>query len=129
MHLSFEWWLCMKVFIFRKSHAEFVGEVSCSQHRSPLSCLLTLHLYFPTSLDLFTHFTKILFFCTFLKKKNTYSVMFYVVIERKGGSRTATTSKMERFLLIVNGFNYYHKALHFGCCSSPRSASGKVTLT
>ena len=35
--------------------------------------------------------------------------MFYVVIERKGGSRTATTSKMERFVVIVNGFNYYTK--------------------
>ena len=37
------------------------------------------------------------------------------------GSRTAATSKMERFVIIVN---YYHKALHLGCCSSPRSASG-----
>ena len=38
----------------------------------------------------------------------------------RGGSRTAATSKMERFVIIVN---YYHKALHLGCCSSPRSAS------
>ena len=35
---------------------------------------------------------------------------------------------MERFGIIVNGFQlsavtYYHKALHLGCCSSPRSAS------
>ena len=36
----------------------------------------------------------------------------------RGGSRTAATSKMERFVIIVNGFqpfNYYHKALHLGC--------------
>ena len=30
----------------------------------------------------------------------------------RGGSRTAATSKMERFVIIVNGF--YHKALHLG---------------
>ena len=30
-------------------------------------------------------------------------------METRGGSRTAV--------------NYYHKALHLGCCSSPRSAS------
>ena len=35
----------------------------------------------------------------------------------KGGSRTAVTSKMERFVIIVNGCNYYHKALHFECQS------------
>ena len=33
----------------------------------------------------------------------------------RGGSRTAATSKMKRFVIIVNGF-------HIGCCSSPRSA-------
>ena len=38
----------------------------------------------------------------------------------KGGSRAAATSKMEPFVIIVN---YYHKALHLGCCSSPRSVS------
>ena len=59
----------------------------------------------------------------------------------RGGSRAAATSKMECFAIIVNGFqpltiitkhsildvavavNYYHKALHLGCCSSPRSVS------
>ena len=39
---------------------------------------------------------------------------------RRGGSRAVATSKMERFVIIVN---YYHKALHLGCCSSPRSTS------
>ena len=34
----------------------------------------------------------------------------------------AATSKMERFLI-----NYHHKALHLGCCNSPRSASGSHT--
>ena len=42
----------------------------------------------------------------------------YVII--RGGSRAAATFKMERFMIIVN---YYHKVLHLGCCSSPRSAS------
>ena len=48
----------------------------------------------------------------------------------RGRCRTAATSKMERFVIIVNGLehfviivNYYHKVLHLGCCSSPRSAS------
>ena len=38
----------------------------------------------------------------------------------RGGSRAAATSKMERFVIMVNGWklsavNYYHKALHLGC--------------
>ena len=37
----------------------------------------------------------------------------------RGGSRAAATSKMKRFVIIANGL-----ALHLGCCSSPRSASG-----
>ena len=43
----------------------------------------------------------------------------------RGGSRTAATSKMEHFVIIANGLavNYYHKVLHPGCYSSPRSAS------
>ena len=44
----------------------------------------------------------------------------------RGGSRAAATSKMERFVIIANGFQpltIYHKVLHLGCCSSPRSAS------
>ena len=58
------------------------------------------------------------------KKENTFDV------GSRGGSRTAATSKMELFVIIVNGFqleavNYYHKELHLGCCSSPRSASGQ----
>ena len=36
----------------------------------------------------------------------------------RGGSRTAATYIMERLAV-----NYYRKALHLGCCSSPRSAS------
>ena len=43
-----------------------------------------------------------------------------ILILFRGGSRAAATSKMECFVIIVN---YYHKALHLGCCSSPRSAS------
>ena len=43
----------------------------------------------------------------------------------RGGSGTAATSKMERFVITVN---YYHKALRLGCFSSPTSAS-EDTLT
>ena len=48
----------------------------------------------------------------------------------RGGSRTTATSKMERFVIIVRlpAVNYYHKALHLGCCSSPRSASDSATI-
>ena len=41
----------------------------------------------------------------------------------RGGSRAAATSKMERFVIVALRFITYHKVLHFGCCSSPRSAS------
>ena len=46
----------------------------------------------------------------------------------RGGSRAAATSKMEWFVIIVNSsqlsaVNYYHKALHLGSRSSPRSAA------
>ena len=49
----------------------------------------------------------------------------------RGGSKTAATSKMEHFVILVNGWkplNYCHKALYLGCCSSPRSASAKLEL-
>ena len=36
-------------------------------------------------------------------------------------SRTAATSKMERF--VMEAVNYYHKVLHLRFCSSPRPAS------
>ena len=38
----------------------------------------------------------------------------------RGGSETAATSKMELFVIIVNGC---HKVLYLGCYSSPRSAA------
>ena len=50
----------------------------------------------------------------------TYLFLSSECISVKGGSRTAATSKMERF--------YYHKGLHLGCCSSPRSASVCISL-
>ena len=53
-----------------------------------------------------------------------------VLTASRGGPRAGTTSKMEHFVITVNGwkpFNYYHKAFHLGCCSSPRSASGQIT--
>ena len=42
---------------------------------------------------------------------------YFTNIGSRGGSRAAATSKMECF---------YHKALHLGCCSSPRSASDYI---
>ena len=44
---------------------------------------------------------------------------------------TAASSKMKQFVIIFNGWkplNYYHKPLHLGGCSSPRSASAKLEL-
>ena len=39
----------------------------------------------------------------------------------RGGFRAAAISKMECFVIIVLVIivNFYHKALHLGCCSSP----------
>ena len=48
-----------------------------------------------------------------------YLLLYHISI--RGGSRTAATSKMVRF--VIEAVNYYPKAPHFGCCSSPRSAS------
>ena len=36
----------------------------------------------------------------------------------RGGSRAVATSKMERFVIIINGWK-----LNLGCCNSPSSAS------
>ena len=44
----------------------------------------------------------------------------------KDKQRRSATSKVELFV-IIEADNYYHKELHLGCCSSPRSASGKDT--
>ena len=59
--------------------------------------------------------------------RKVFNVGFVPIITR-GGSRIAATSKMKNFVIIVNGWklevvNYYYKALHLGCCSSPGSAS------
>ena len=67
----------------------------------------------------------------FMKKYQIYSARnsckFHsklYMINIRGGSRTAATSNMKRFVIIVNGFQpYYHKALHLGCCNSLRSIS------
>ena len=56
-----------------------------------------------------------------LKNSKTFLFLFFcdsTVQSRL--SRTAATSKMECFVIAVN---YYHKALHPGCCRSLRSAS------
>ena len=46
-----------------------------------------------------------------------FSVFIILRNADRGGSRAAATSKME-----CN----YHKSLHLRCCSSPRSASGRL---
>ena len=65
-----------------------------------------------------------------LKTKLVFIENFFIYYSVR--SRTAATSKMERFVIIINGWkplwyisavNYYHKAPHLGCCNSPRSAS------
>ena len=60
------------------------------------------------------------------KSASTNFTWLYFVFPNSfwGGSRTAATSKMERFAIIVNGFqlpavNYYQKAFYLGWCSSP----------
>ena len=79
--------------------------------------MLNLHYsFFPFFIDQIILITLSLAGC-YSDYKNIKTVI-------RGGSRTAATSKMERFVIIVNGFQDYHKALHLGCCSSPRSASG-----
>ena len=57
--------------------------------------------------------------CPFLK---LCSKMALMLLPETGGSRTAAASKMERFVIIFNRI----QLLHLGCCSSPRSASGKA---
>ena len=50
----------------------------------------------------------------------------------RGGSRAAATSKMERFVRIVNGFQpltiITKRSFHLGCCSLSRSASKKSSV-
>ena len=47
--------------------------------------------------------------------------IFLINVYNRGGSRTAATSKMERFMIIV-------KLLHLGCCCSTRSTSVRYAL-
>ena len=60
----------------------------------------------------------------FISRSYLILVLAQITIPR-GRSRAAATSKMERFVIIVNGLavNCYHKAIHLRCCSSPRSDS------
>ena len=59
-------------------------------------------------------------FASTKEEKGIFLAKDYYLHICRGGSRTAATCKMERFVIIVN---YYHKALHLARCSSPRSAS------
>ena len=46
-------------------------------------------------------------------------------------SKTAATSKMEQFVIIFNGWKLLTiipNSAIFGCCSSPRSASGRLEV-
>ena len=61
------------------------------------------------------------FVCFFLVQSPVITISFFSTVSRsRGGSRTAATFTMEGF---VEAVNYYHKVLHLGCCSSPRSTS------
>ena len=79
------------------------------------SCILSNHLIWSLHTSKF-----------FIKDFSKYKPFLRLSIELKttliirGGSRTAATSKMEGFVIIVN---CYYKALHLVCCSNPRSAS------
>ena len=53
-----------------------------------------------------------------VKHRPTYVRVHPFRITHRDGSRTAATSKMK-----LEAVNYYHKVLHSGYCSSPRSAS------
>ena len=58
--------------------------------------------------------------------------MVLVLFVIRGGSRAAATSKVELFVMIVNGWKplaIITKELNLGCCSSPRSASGNDVIT
>ena len=57
-----------------------------------------------------------------MRKRCYHKKILGTIPKIRGGSRTAATSKMERFDYFST-VNYYRKALHLGCCSSPRSAS------
>ena len=51
-----------------------------------------------------------------------YHVMFVLMGSLyRGGSSTAATFKVKRFVIIVNGWKPLN--LHLECCSSPRSTS------
>ena len=60
---------------------------------------------------------------SFVKLQSITSMKNVSGLRARGGSRAASTSKMEHFVIIVNDVNYYHKVLHLGCSSSTRSAS------
>ena len=38
-------------------------------------------------------------------------------------------TRRNTIILMNPAINYYHKALHLGCCSSPRSASGSESIS
>ena len=38
-------------------------------------------------------------------------------------------TRRNTIILMNPAINYYHKALHLGCCSSPRSASESITYS
>ena len=52
-------------------------------------------------------------------------IIFEIFSALQRWSRTAATSKIELFVIIVNGC---HKVLHVGCCSSPRPASALMSV-
>ena len=77
----------------------------------------------------------IIFFFIFNSFERLYSYGFMIIFFPKAYSESCKLSKMGRFAKITRvldlgllqhprwSVSYYHKALHLGCSSSPRSAS------
>ena len=83
------------------------------QHIFPAFDLYSLHL---PSFKAFKSFLALPFSIQCVRIIS-WMVLFPLNAVIRGGSRFAAPSKMECFVIK-------HKALHLGCCSSPRSVSG-----
>ena len=101
---------------YKRSYSEKIRNIRCWIWSSVILCLsfflIKLQAFRPTEHRRFP-----VNIAKFLRTPNCKNII--------GRSRAAATSKLECFVIKVNGWavNYYHKALHLGCFNSPRSAS------